>query len=49
MENRVENSDGRRIAFNKALDLMGSICDEWRLKAQHEIDDILTRNPYTDF
>ncbi|EPZ0268491.1 MULTISPECIES: Imm63 family immunity protein [Serratia] len=49
LENRVENSDGRRIAFNKALDLMGSICDEWRLKAQHEIDDILTRNPYTDF
>ncbi|MCA6956272.1 Imm63 family immunity protein [Pectobacterium polaris] len=48
LENRVENRDGRRIAFNKALSLMGNISDEWRLKAQNEIDDILATNPYTD-
>ncbi|KGA24030.1 hypothetical protein AO825_02285 [Pectobacterium brasiliense] len=48
LENRVENRDGRRIAFSKALSLMGIISDEWRLKAQNEIDDILAKNPYTD-
>lgn len=48
LENRVENIDGRRIALNKVLDLMGSISDEWRLKAQSEIDEILAKNPYTE-
>ncbi|WP_237613338.1 Imm63 family immunity protein [Pectobacterium parmentieri] len=48
LENRVENIDGRRIAFNKVLALMGNISDEWRLMAQNEIDDILAKNPYTD-
>lgn len=48
LENRVENRDGRRVAFNEVLDLMGIISDEWRLKAQNEIDDILAKNPYTD-
>ncbi|MBI0551403.1 Imm63 family immunity protein [Pectobacterium parmentieri] len=48
LENRVENIEGRRIAFNKALALMGNISDEWRLMAQNEIDDILAKNPYTD-
>lgn len=40
--NRVENRDGRRIAFDKTVDLMGSISDECKLKAQHEIEDILS-------
>ena len=48
LENRVENRDGRRVAFNKVLDLMGVISDEWRLRAQKEIDDILAKNQYTD-
>ncbi|MFJ5408400.1 Imm63 family immunity protein [Pectobacterium punjabense] len=48
LENRIENIDGRRIAFNKVLALMGNISDEWRLMAQNEIDDILAKNPYTD-
>ncbi|AYH01706.1 hypothetical protein F6Q07_02185 [Pectobacterium parmentieri] len=48
LENRVENIDGRRIAFNKVLAFMGNISDEWRLMAQNGIDDILAKNPYTD-
>lgn len=48
LENRVENRDGRRVAFNKALDLIGNISDDWKLKAQNEINDILAENPYTD-
>lgn len=48
LENRVENIDGRRIAFNKVLALMGGISDDWRLKAQSEIDEILAKNPYSE-
>lgn len=46
LESRVENKDGRRIVFDKVLELMGSISDELRLKSQNEIDDILAKNPY---
>lgn len=48
LENRIEHRDGRRIIFQKVIQLMGELDPLWALKAQEEIDSILSKSPYND-
>lgn len=40
--------DDRRIAFPLALERIGEIRQDWRLRLEREIDEILERAPYSD-
>jgi len=48
LENRIEGRDGRRIAFQKFIELMTKINPLWKLKAEDEIEKILAASPYDD-
>ncbi|WFQ79990.1 Imm63 family immunity protein [Xenorhabdus sp. SF857] len=48
LKHRIENRDGRRIAFPMIVDLMGELNPAWKLRAQNEIDETLSRSPYDD-
>ncbi|KLU16137.1 MULTISPECIES: Imm63 family immunity protein [Xenorhabdus] len=48
LDHRIENRDGRRIAFPMVIELMGKLQPAWGLKAKSEIDETLSRSPYDD-
>lgn len=47
-KNRIEVRDIRRIAFVKQLELMKIIGDEYKQKAENEINEILKEAPFED-
>ena len=47
-KHRISGQSFRRIAFQKQLELMGIIGEEYRNRAERDIDDILKRCPFDD-
>ena len=48
LKHRIDDSDGRRIAFPKVIELMTEINPIWGLKSQREIEMTLALAPYND-
>lgn len=48
LSNRIPGKDSRRIYFPKIIELMRKINENWGLKAQSHLDEILMNNPYED-
>lgn len=47
-KHRIPGQSHRRIAFQKQLELMGNIGEEYKIRAEHEIEDILKEHPFED-
>ncbi|PKR57772.1 Imm63 family immunity protein [Thalassospira lohafexi] len=45
-KNRIKNQDSRIILFSKQLEILQKISEKWKLKRQHEINEILKFNPF---
>lgn len=48
LSNRIPGKDSRRIYFPKIVELMRKINENWGLKAQSHLDEILMNSPYED-
>lgn len=48
VSSRISGKDSRRIYFPKIVELMRKINENWGLKAQSHLDDILMNSPYED-
>lgn len=48
LDNRIEDQDCRRLAFPKQVQLMSSISSVLGNRAEADIADILSKNPYDD-
>lgn len=48
LKHRIPGRDGRRMAFPMMINLMGIMNNEWRVKVQKEINEILSNAPYDD-
>jgi len=48
LQNRIENSDFRKILFKKQEELLSSISDEWKAKKITEHNEILKIFPFQD-
>jgi hypothetical protein len=48
LKNRVENSDSRRIKFEKQIEIMKNLNESWGEKIKNEIAEILKNSPYDD-
>jgi hypothetical protein len=48
LSNRTPGKDSRRIYFPKIIELMRKINENWGLKAQSHLDEILMNSPYED-
>ena len=48
LSNRIPGKDSRRIYFPKIIELMRKINENWGLKAQSHLDEILMNSPYED-
>ena len=49
LENRIEDKDCRRLAFNKQLELLGLLDNDWKEKEKNEHQIILKSFPFDDF
>jgi hypothetical protein len=47
-KNRKENQDPRRLYFEKQLEMLGLIDENYQKRGEIEIDDILKNAPYDD-
>ncbi len=47
-KHRIEGKDCRRIAFQKQLELIGFIGEDYRKRAEIEINEILKEHPFQD-
>lgn len=48
LQNRIENTDSRRIVFPKALEEIGKISSDWRDRLHSEQQKVLDENPFFD-
>ncbi|MCQ1531826.1 Imm63 family immunity protein [Lutispora saccharofermentans] len=48
LKHRIKGKDPRRLIFNKELQLFESIGENYKKRAENEINNILNRAPYQD-
>ena len=48
LQNRIENSDFRKVLFKKQEELLSLISDEWKVKKENEHHEILKTYPFQD-
>ncbi len=46
LENRKENQDSRKVAFEKKIELMEKLNPLWKNRLESELYEILSKNPY---